>query len=175
MIIRGQFPALVGLALTLNLLLFSYLYVVNGNRKLLLLAGVIMAGLFVTYTVSFITAILFVILFFSLGLFFTQKKKGNVLGCGTIIFMGIILPFPWVLNILNRLTIEIPVKEKQALLAWFDASTLRSEFGSSNLFMYYGYWFFPSWNFDSAHSFYQKKSWELSISMATQHNPFDVK
>jgi hypothetical protein len=34
MIIEGRFPALVGVALTLNLLLFSYLYSITGKRKL---------------------------------------------------------------------------------------------------------------------------------------------
>jgi len=64
MIITGRFPALVGLALTLSLLLFSYLYSITGKCKLLILAGITLASLFLTYTLSFITATLFVILFF---------------------------------------------------------------------------------------------------------------
>ena len=142
MITNGRFPALFGIALTLNLLLFSYLYSITGNRKLLLLAGVSLASLFVTYTVSFITATLFVILFFSFGLIFFQNKKQSVFGCTTIIVSGIALSWPWVLNIFNRLTVEVPQKEYQALLAWFDAFSVRGEFGSANLFMYYGYWLF---------------------------------
>jgi hypothetical protein len=140
MMITGRFPALVGVALTLNLLLFSYLYAVIANRKLLLLAGITLAGLFITYTVSFITATLFVILFFSFGAIFFPKRKEGVLGCGTVVVMGITLSSPWVFNILNRLMIEIPAKEYQTLLVWFDAGSLRSEFGSANLFLYYGYW-----------------------------------
>ena len=142
MIITGRFPALVGVALTLNLLLFSFLYAVTANRKLLLLAGITLAGLFLAYTVSFITATLFVILFFSFGVIFFPKRKESVLGCGTIVVMGIALSAPWIFNILNRLMIEIPAKEYQTLLVWFDAGSLRSEFGSANLFLYYGYWLF---------------------------------
>ena len=140
MIIAGRFPALVGEALTLNLLLFSYLYAVIANRKLLILAGITLAGLFVAYTVSFITATLFVILFCTFGVIFYSKRKQGVLGCGTIVIMGIALSFPWVFNILNRLMTEIPAKEYQTLLVWFDAGSLRSEFGPANLFLYYGYW-----------------------------------
>jgi hypothetical protein len=142
MMIQGRFPALVGIALTLNLLLFSYLYFVNGNRKLLLLAGITLASLFVTYTVSFITATIFVILFFSFGLIFFQNRKKSVLGGLTVVVLGIGLSLPWVLNFLNRLKIQVPLKEYQALLIWFNGSSLRNEFGSSNLFMYYGYWLF---------------------------------
>jgi hypothetical protein len=57
MTIYGRFPGLAGVALTLCLLLFSYLYSITGNRKLLLLAGVSLASLFLTYTVSFIKII----------------------------------------------------------------------------------------------------------------------
>jgi hypothetical protein len=142
MMITGRFPALVGVALTLNLLLFSYLYAVIANRKLLLLAGITLAGLFVAYTVSFITATLFVILFFSFEVIFFPKRKEDVLGCGTVVVMGIALSSPWVFSILNRLMIEIPAKEYQTLLVWFDAGALRSEFGSATLLLYYGYWLF---------------------------------
>jgi hypothetical protein len=140
MMIYGRFPALVGIALTLSLMLFSYLYAVTGKRKLLLLAGVTLASLFLTYTVSFITATLFVILFFSFGLILFQNRKESVLGCATVVVTGIALSSPWVSNILSRLMIEVPAREYQTLLLWFDAASVRSEFGSANLFMYYGYW-----------------------------------
>jgi len=140
MMINGRFPALVGLALTVNLLLFSHSYAVTGNRKMLLVAGITLASLFLTYTVSFITATLFLILFFSFGLIFFQKRKESALGCGTVVAMGIAISSPWVFNILSRLMTEIPAKEYQTLLIWFDAASLRSEFGPSNLFIYYGYW-----------------------------------
>ena len=142
MIITGRFPGLVGLALTLNLLLFSYLYSITGKRRLLLLAGITLASLFVTYTVSFITATLFVTLFFSFRLIFFKHRKESIVGGATIIFMGIALSLPWVFNILTRLMVRVPTREYDALLAWFDMYSVRSEIGLTNLSMYYGYWLF---------------------------------
>ncbi len=139
MILDGRFPALVGVALTLGLLLFSYRYLVSGNHQLLLLAGIILASLFVTYTVSFITAVLFVVLFFSLNLIFLKKHKKSFFGGLTVVVLGIGLSLPWVIKIFNRLTIQVPLKEYQALLLWFDMGSLTSDFGSANL-LYYGYW-----------------------------------
>jgi hypothetical protein len=136
----GRFPGLAGLALTLNFLLFSYLYSKTGKRKLLLLAGITLASLFLTYTVSFITATLFVVLFFSFRLIFSKHRKESILGGATIIFMGIALSLPWVFNILNRLMARVPTREYDALLAWFDAYSVRSEIGPTNLYIYYGYW-----------------------------------
>jgi len=142
MIVMGLFPALVGLALTLNLLLFSYMYSAIGKRKLLLLAGITLASLFLTYSVSFITAALFVILFFSFGFIFSKRKKENLLGGTSIIVTGLVLSSPWVFNILNRMMIEVPVREYEALLIWFDIYSLRNAFCLTNTFMYYGYWLF---------------------------------
>lgn len=142
MIVNGRFPALVGLVLTLNLLLFSYLYAVTGKRKLLLLAGITLASLFVAYTVSFITATLFVILFFSFRLIFSKHRKESLLGVATIIIMGIAVSSPWIFNIFNRLMVQVPAREYEALLAWFNMYSVQSEIGSTNLFMYYGYWLF---------------------------------
>jgi len=141
MITMSRFPALVGLALTLNLLLFSYLYAITGKRKLLLLAGITLASLFVTYSVSFITATLFVILFFSFGLIFFKHRKESLFGGTTIIITGIVLAAPWVFNIFNRLMVEVPTREYEALLAWFNTYSVQSEIGFTNLFMY-GYWLF---------------------------------
>lgn len=140
MMTYGRFPALTGVALTLCLLFFSYLYSVSGSRKMLLLAGVTLASLFITYSVSFITATIFVVLFFSFGLIFFENRKKSVFGGTTIAVIGVGLSLPWVFNILGRLTIKVPLKEYQALLIWFNTNSVRSEFGSGNLFMYYGYW-----------------------------------
>jgi hypothetical protein len=142
MINNGRFPELVGLVLTLNLLLFSYLYSITGKRKLLLLAGITLASLFVTYSISFITATLFVILFFSFELIFYQYRKKSVFGVATIIIMGIVVSLPWVFNIFNRLMVEVPTREYEALLVWFNMYSLRGEIGFTNLFMYCGYWLF---------------------------------
>jgi hypothetical protein len=142
MIIMGRFPGLVGLALTLNLLLFSYLYSITGKRKLLLLAGITLASLFITYSVSFITATLFVILFFSFRLIFSKHRKESLLGVATIIIIGIVLSSPWIFNIFNRLMVKVPTREYEALLAWFNMYSVQSEIGFTNLFMYYGYWLF---------------------------------
>lgn len=142
MVINGRFPALLGEVLTLNLLLFVYLYLTTGKRKLLLMAGITLASLFVAYTVSFITATLFAIMFFSFGVLFFQKRREGALGLAAVIIVGIVLSSPWVFNILGRLMIEIPAKEYQALLVWFDGASVRSEFGPADLFMYYGYLLF---------------------------------
>ncbi len=142
MIITGRFPGLVGLALTLIFLLFSYLYSKTGKLRLLLLAGITLASLFLTYTVSFITATLFVVLFFSFRFILSKHRKQSILGCATIIFMGIALSLPWVFNILNRLMARVPTREYDALLAWFDTYSVRSEIGPTNLYLYYGYWMF---------------------------------
>jgi len=144
MIIMGRFPGLVGLALTLGLLLFSYLYSITGKGRLLLLAGITLASLFVTYTVSFLTAALFVVLFFSFRLIFSKQRKASLLGAATIIIVGIALSAPWVLNIFNRLMVEVPQREVLALLSWFSLYSVRSEIGIANVFMYYGYWAFLS-------------------------------
>jgi len=142
MIVTGRFPALVGLSLTLSLLLFSYLFSITGKCKMLILAGITLASLFLTYTLSFITATLFVILFFSFGLIFFKHRRESLLGVTAIITSGITLSSPWVLNIFNRLTIEVPTREYETLLLWFETYSLRSEIGSANIFMYYGYWLF---------------------------------
>jgi len=144
MIIMGRFPGLVGLALTLGLLLFSYLYSITGKGRLLLLAGITLASLFVTYTVSFLTAALFVVLFFSFRLIFSKQRKASLLGVATIIIVGIALSAPWVLNIVNRLMVEVPQREVLALLSWFSLYSVRGEIGIANVFMYYGYWAFLS-------------------------------
>jgi len=142
MMVQGRFPALVGIALTLNLFLFTYLYSVNGNRKLLLLSGIMLASLFLTYTVSFITATLFVILFFSLGLIFYQNRRKSVFGAVTVVALGLALSLPWVLNFLSRLRIQLPSREYEALIVWFNTGSVRNAFGAANLMMYYGYWLF---------------------------------
>ena len=142
MIINGRFPALFGVALTLNLLLFSFLFLTTKNRKMLLLAGITLASLFITYTVSFITATIFIILFFTFGLIFFQNRRESFLGGITVVALGVVLSFPWVSNILARLAVEVPIKEYQALLVWFDVASVRSEFIPGNLLMYYGYWLF---------------------------------
>jgi hypothetical protein len=139
MVKYGRFPALVGLALTLSMMLLLYLYSINQKPKLLLLAGATLASVFLAYTVSFITAALFIILFAFFGLFFSQKKKQSVLGAITVIGVGIGLALPWVISIFKRIMVPIPSLEYQALLSWFTTSSLRVEFGF-NLFMYYGYW-----------------------------------
>ena len=139
MINAGRFPALVGMALTLNLLLFSYLYSITGKRKLLLLSGISLASLFVAYSVAFITAALFVILFFAFGLIFFKNRKKSLFGAATIIITGIALAAPWVSNIVNRLTVPVPPREYEALLAWFSKYTIQTELGLTDL-VYYGYW-----------------------------------
>lgn len=135
----GRFPAIVGLALTLSMMLMLHLYWVNKNPKLLLLAGATLASVFLAYTVSFITAVLFIVIFSLFGLFFSQKKKQSILGGTTVIVMGITLSLPWVITIFKRVMVPIPSMEYQALLAWFTTSSMRAELGY-NHFMYYGYW-----------------------------------
>ena len=138
----GRFPALVGVALTLNLLIFSYLYSLNGKNKLLMLSGITLAALVLAYTTSVITAILFVILFFSFGLIFLKNKKRHLLGGASIIILSVILAFPWIYNIVNRLAIEVPAREYEALVAWYNMYSLQSNLSSTNIVMYYGYWLF---------------------------------
>ncbi len=140
MITNGRFPALMGMSLTLGLLLFSYIYSVSGNRKMLLLGGVMLGSLFVTYTVSYITVGLFLILFFALELIFFQNKRRSVFGFLTIAVLGIAFSVPWVLNFFGRLMVQVPAAEYQALLAWFNIFSVRGEFGPTNLLVYYGYW-----------------------------------
>jgi hypothetical protein len=53
--------------------------------------------------------------------------------------VGIVLAAPWVFNIFNRLMVEVPTREYEALLVWFNTYSVRSEIGFTNLFMYYGY------------------------------------
>jgi len=142
MVIFGRFPALVGVTLTLNLLIFSYLYSLVGKRKLLLLAGITLASLFLVYSTSFIIATFFVILFFLFGFFFFRKKKESLLGGATTIILVVLLAFPWILNIVNRLTVEVPTREYEALVNWFNTYSLQNNIGSTNIFMYYGYWLF---------------------------------
>ena len=139
MINNGRFPALVGLALTLNLILFAYLYSITGKRKLLLLAGITLASLFIIYSVAFITATLFVILFFAFGLIFSKNRKKSLFGAASITVMGIALSAPWVFNILNRLTVQVPAREYEALLIWFNRYSLQSELGLTDL-AYCCYW-----------------------------------
>lgn len=136
----GRFPALFGVALTLNLLIFSYLYSINGKYKFLLLSGITLAGLFLAYTTSFITATLFVILFFSSGLIFFKNKKMHCLGGAIIIILSVILAFPWIFNIVNRLAIELPAREYEALVTWFNMYSLQSNIGITSIVLYYGYW-----------------------------------
>lgn len=138
----GRFPALVGVALTLNLLIFSYLYSRNGKNKLLLLSGITLAGLLLAYTTYFITATLFVILFFSFGLIFLKNKKMYLLGGTSIIILSVILAFPWIYNIVSRLTTEVPAREYEALVTWYNTYSLQSNLGLTNIIMYYGYWLF---------------------------------
>jgi len=142
MVIIGRFPALVGLALTINLLLFSYLYSSTAKSKLLLLAGITLASLFLVYSTSFITATLFVILFFSFVLFFFKNKKESLFGVATIIILGIVFAIPWIFNIFNRLMVEVPTREYEALINWFNTYSLQNNIGSTDIFMYYGYWLF---------------------------------
>ena len=142
MVIYGRFPALVGVALTLNLLIFSYLYSLTGKHKLLLLAGISLASLFLVYSTSFLTAILFVILFFSFGLIFFRNRKEHLLGGATIIIIVVVLTFPWIFNIVNRLAVEVPAREYEALLNWFNTYSLQNNIGATNIFMYYGYLLF---------------------------------
>jgi hypothetical protein len=140
MVIYGRFPALVGLALTSNLLLFSYLYSSTGKPKLLLLAGISLGSLFLVYSTTFIIAALFIILFFSFALFFFKNKKQSLIGVATIITLAIALAIPWILNIFNRLMVEVPTREYEALVTWFNTYSLQNNIGSTNIFMYYGYW-----------------------------------
>jgi hypothetical protein len=142
MAIFGRFPALVGVTLTLNLLIFSYTYSLIGKRKLLLLAGISLASLFLVYSTSFIIATFFVILFFSFGLFFFRKKRESLLGGATTIILVVLLAFPWIFNIFNRLSVEVPAREYEALVNWFNTYSLQNNIGSTNIFMYYGYWLF---------------------------------
>ncbi len=142
MISYGRFPALVGVTLTLNLLIFAYLYSLTGKHKLLLLSGITLASLFLVYSTSFITATLFVILYFSFGLLFSRNKKENLVGIGTIIIMAVVLAFPRILEIFKRLTVEIPIREYEVLLNWFNTYSLQNNIGITNIFMYYGYWLF---------------------------------
>jgi MFS family permease len=180
MIITGRFPGLVGLALTLNLLLFSYLYSITGKRRLLLLAGITLASLFLTYTVSFITASLFVILFFSFRLVFFKHRKESIFGGATIIFVGIVLSLPWVLNIIDRLMVRVPTREYDALLAWFDLYSVRSEIGPTNPAMYYGYWLFLFGIMGLLIVLVRKRSgsfllaWLLSISLLMLNEIFKI-
>jgi hypothetical protein len=180
MIIAGRFPALVGVTLTLNLLLFSYLYSITGKRKLLLLAGVMLASIFLTYTVSFITAALFVILFFSFGLVFFKRRKESLFGIATILIIGILLAAPWVFNIFNRLMVEVPTREYEALLVWFNTYSVRSELGSTNLFMYYGYWMFLSGITGLLITLVRKRigsfllSWFLSVFLLVLNEIFQI-
>ena len=180
MIITGRFPGLVGLALTLSLLLFSYLYSITGKRRLLLLAGITLASLFLTYTVSFITASLFVILFFSFRLVFFKHRKESIFGGATIIFVGIVLSLPWVLNIINRLMVRVPTREYDALLAWFDMYSVRSEIGPTNPAMYYGYWLFLFGIMGLLIVLVRKRSgsfllaWLLSISLLMLNEIFKI-
>lgn len=138
MINNGRIPALVGVALTLNLILFSYLYSITGKRKLLLLAGITLASLFIVYSVAFITAAFFVILFFLFGLIFSKHRKESLFGAVTIISTGLVFSLPWVLNILNRLVTQVPTREYEALVLWFSRYSLQNEMGLTN-FVYYGY------------------------------------
>ena len=140
MVIYGRFPALVGLALTSNLLLFSYLYSSTGKPKLLLLAGISLGSLFLVYSTSFIIATLFIILFFSFSLFFFKNKKESLIGVATIITLAIALAIPWILNIFNRMMVEVPTREYEALVTWFNTYSLQNNIGSTNIFVYYGYW-----------------------------------
>jgi hypothetical protein len=140
MINNGRFPALVGVALTLNLIIFSYLYSITGKRKLLLISGISLASLFLTYSLAFLTAALFVILFFSLRLVLFERKKESLFGGATTIIMGIALAAPWVFNILNRLMLEMPTREYEAMLTWFDVYSVQGEIGAANPFIAYGYW-----------------------------------
>ena len=140
MVRNGRFPALMGLVLTANLVLFSYLYSTTGKRKLLLLAGISFGSLFLAYSTSFIVAALFVILFFSFALLFFKNKKESLIGVATIIILGIVFTIPWILNIFSRLMVEVPTREYEALVVWFSRYSLQSIIGSSNSFLYYGYW-----------------------------------
>jgi hypothetical protein len=140
MVTMGRFPALVGLALTLNLLLFSYLYSSSGKPKLLLLAGISFASLFLVYSTSFIIAALFIVLFFSFALFFFKRKKASLAGAAAIIALGIALALPWISNVLGGLTVEVPTREYDALVTWFNVYSLQNNMGSTSIFMYYGYW-----------------------------------
>jgi hypothetical protein len=140
MVRNGRFPALVGLVLTSNLLLFSYLYSTTGKRKLLLLAGINFGSLLLVYSTSFLVAALFVLLFFSFALLFLKNKKESLIGVATIIILGIVFTIPWVLNIFSRLMVEVPAREYEALVIWFSRYSLQSLIGSANSFLYYGYW-----------------------------------
>ena len=141
MINTGRFPALVGIALTLNLLLFSYLYSITGKLKLLLVAGVTLASLFLVYSVAFITAALFVILFFLFGVIFFKNRKKSLLGIAAIASIGLVFSLPWVFTIVNRLAVQVPPREYEALVSWFSKYSIQNEMGfANNLFMYYGYW-----------------------------------
>jgi hypothetical protein len=142
MLSYGRFPALFGLTLTLNLLFFSYIYSITGKRKLLLLAGFTLASIFLAYSVSFITATLFVVMFFSFGLIFYKHKKESFLGAATIITTGIAISAPWISNTFNRLLTEIPSREYEALIAWFNTYSLQTKIGLTNIFIYYSYWLF---------------------------------
>ena len=139
MTIMGRFPALMGTALTLSLILFSFLFVTTGNRKLLLLTGITLASLFLTYTVSFLTATIFVLLFFGFNIAFYEKRKQTLLGLLALLIIGVGLALPWLASMFNRFSVEVPLKEAEALQVWFSGASVRAEFGLGNA-MYYGYW-----------------------------------
>ena len=140
MVKNGRFPALAGLALISNLLIFSYLYFATGKRKLLLLASISLAGLFLVYSTSFIIASLSVVLFFSFALLFSGNKKESLVGAATVIILGIAFVIPWIINILNRIMVRVPTREYEALVTWFSRYSLQNNIGSANIFIYYCYW-----------------------------------
>jgi hypothetical protein len=137
---NGRYPALIGTALTLSLILFTYLYANTGSRKLLLLAAISFAGTFLAYSVSFITSLIFVLCFFIFKLIFSDKKKQTVLGATGLLGVGIALCLPWVANIVSRLSMKTPPREVDALITWFGGATVKAQFGASNILSYYGYW-----------------------------------
>lgn len=141
MMIYGRFPALVGVVLTLGLLLFSHIYLVRGNRKMIILAAAMLAGLFLTYTVSFITAFFCLALLFTVALIVYPNRKHSLFGGILIASLGVALSLPWFLNVLSRLAIQVPMKEQQALILWFAHTSLKNFVFQGNLFLYYGYWF----------------------------------
>lgn len=141
MIINGRFPALVGLALSVNLMLFLYLYSKTSNVAMLFLSALTFSSLILTYTVSFITAGLFVLIFSILSLIMFRNKVSILGGAATLGF-GSILSLPWIINILGRMMVSVPPKEYYALLVWYNAYSLKGILGSTNVFQYYGYWLF---------------------------------
>jgi hypothetical protein len=113
-------------------------------------------------------------------LVFFKRRKESLFGIATILIIGILLAAPWVFNIFNRLMVEVPTREYEALLVWFNTYSVRSELGSTNLFMYYGYWMFLSGITGLLITLVRKRigsfllSWFLSVFLLVLNEIFQI-